>query len=96
VLASSGLLGGKLIRLEMGKGLAIADGGKLKGILETGLTDVLKEKALPALSHVDSLLITLKTVVAGFQSTSADVEYIAQKLQFYHYDAWYFDEQYDC
>ena len=71
ILASDGLLGGKLIRLEMGSGPALTDGGKLIGTLEIGLTDVLKEKALPALNHVDSLLITLKTVVAGFQSTSA-------------------------
>lgn len=70
ILASDGLLGGKLIRLEMGKGpTSLADGDKLIGTLETGLTDVLKEKALPALNHVDSLLITLRTVVAGFQST---------------------------
>ncbi|WP_044173107.1 MlaD family protein [Flectobacillus major] len=71
VLASDGLLGGKLIRLDMGQGAALADGGILAGASETGITDILKEKALPTLTHADSLMRTLRTVAEGFKGTSA-------------------------
>ncbi|MDR6560586.1 MULTISPECIES: MlaD family protein [unclassified Arcicella] len=71
ILASDGLLGGKLIRIEMGKfsGKFIEDGGMLVSTSETGVTDLLKEKALPLIQNLDSLTKSLRVVVKSFEST---------------------------
>lgn len=71
VLASDGLLGGKLIRIEMGKlsGKFIEDGGKLVSSSETGITDLLKEKALPLIQNLDSLTKSLRVVAKSFEGT---------------------------
>jgi phospholipid/cholesterol/gamma-HCH transport system substrate-binding protein len=69
VLADGGLLGGKVIHLSMGTGAAMEDGDTLVGKKESGISAVLQEKALPLVSHADSLIKNLDQVVAGFQET---------------------------
>ncbi len=75
VLASDGLLGGKLIRIEMGKftGKFIDDGGNLIASSETGVTDLLKEKALPLIQNLDSLTKSLRIVAKSFENTGVVV-----------------------
>lgn len=69
VLADGGLLGGKVIHLAMGTGAAMKDGDTLVARKESGISAVLQEKALPLVSHADSLIKNLDLVVAGFQET---------------------------
>lgn len=69
-LADGGLLGGKVIILKMGQSTQwLADGESLTPATEVGLTSMLKEKAVPVLSHADSLLITLNTTIKQFDQT---------------------------
>lgn len=71
MLASDGLLGGKLIRLELGKSSKIlAEKSTIKGTTEQGLTALLQEKALPTLRNADSLMLALRKVVLSFQNTA--------------------------
>ncbi len=69
VLADGGLLGGKVIHLAMGTGSAMKDGDTLVSKKESGISAVLQEKALPLVSHADSLIKNLDLVVGGFQET---------------------------
>jgi phospholipid/cholesterol/gamma-HCH transport system substrate-binding protein len=69
VLADGGLLGGKVIHLVMGSGAPLQDGDTLLAQKESGISAVLQEKALPLVSHADSLIKNLDHVVAGFQET---------------------------
>ncbi len=66
---SDQLLGGKSMNLILGKGAVLKDTDSLLATTETGLTDILKEKALPVLNNADSLLITLRTVSLKFKNT---------------------------
>lgn len=69
VLADGGLLGGKVIHLAMGTGAPLENGDTLVAKKESGITAVLQEKALPLVSHADSLIKNLDLVVGGFQET---------------------------
>lgn len=74
VLASDGLLGGKLVRLEMGGGNGmIAVGGSLQPISETGVSELIKEKALPLINNLDSLTRSLRVVTKSFEATGSSV-----------------------
>ncbi|MHA4737465.1 MlaD family protein [Dyadobacter sp. MSC1_007] len=69
VLADGGLLGGKVIHLTMGTGTPMLEGDTLISKKESGISAVLQEKALPLVSHADSLIKNLDVVVGGFQET---------------------------
>jgi phospholipid/cholesterol/gamma-HCH transport system substrate-binding protein len=74
ILASDGLLGGKLVRLEMGNGNGIIPvGGTLMPTTETGITDLIKEQALPLLHNLDSLALSLRVVTKSFEATGSSV-----------------------
>jgi phospholipid/cholesterol/gamma-HCH transport system substrate-binding protein len=74
VLSSDGLLGGKIVRLEMGKGNGIIPvGGSLMPTSETGITDLIKEQALPLLHNLDSLALSLRVVTKSFEATGYSV-----------------------
>lgn len=74
VLSSDGLLGGKLVRLEMGKGNGmIPVGGSLQPISETGVSELIKEQALPLLHNLDSLTLSLRVITKSFEATGASV-----------------------
>lgn len=74
ILSSDGLLGGKLVRLEMGKGNGIIPvGGLLKSTSETGISDLIKEQALPLLHNLDSLTLSLRVITKSFEATGYSV-----------------------
>jgi phospholipid/cholesterol/gamma-HCH transport system substrate-binding protein len=74
VLSSDGLLGGKLIRLAIGKSSQILQNeGVMLSSRETGITDLLKEQALPLLHNLDSLTLSLRVITKSFEATGSSV-----------------------
>ncbi len=74
VLSSDGLLGGKIVRIEMGKGNGIIQaGGSLVPSSETGVTELIKEQALPLLHNLDSLTMSLRFITKSFEATGSSV-----------------------
>jgi phospholipid/cholesterol/gamma-HCH transport system substrate-binding protein len=74
ILSSDGLLGGKLVRLVIGRGTGnLSDGDTLLATRETGVTELLKEKALPLIQNLDSLTRSLRVVSRSFESTGLAV-----------------------
>ena len=74
ILSSDGLLGGKLIRLEFGKSSKfIENEGQLLAGRETGVSDLIKEQALPLLHNLDSLTLSLRVVTKSFEATGSSV-----------------------
>ena len=70
VLADGGLLGGKLIRLMMGTSATyLKDEDTLTARKEAGISALLQEKALPLVTHADSLVKNLDVVASGFKET---------------------------
>lgn len=70
ILADGALLGGKIIRLVINqKGVPLAEGGRLVAEKESGLSALIREKTLPVLTNVDSLVLRLNQVVAQFDQT---------------------------
>jgi phospholipid/cholesterol/gamma-HCH transport system substrate-binding protein len=69
-LADGGLLGGKVIHLVLGKSAStLSDGDTLAGMKEAGISALLQEKALPLVTHADSLVKNLDLVASGFRET---------------------------
>jgi phospholipid/cholesterol/gamma-HCH transport system substrate-binding protein len=70
VLADAGVLGGKLVILQINQsGAALEVGDTLVSGKEAGLTALIKEKTLPVLNTVDSLTINLNRIVKQFDRT---------------------------
>jgi phospholipid/cholesterol/gamma-HCH transport system substrate-binding protein len=70
LLADGGLLGGKVIHLSMGTSSVILhDNDTLLGKKESGISAVLQEKAVPLVTHADSLILSLSAVADGFKET---------------------------
>ncbi|WP_159469090.1 MlaD family protein [Dyadobacter sp. 3J3] len=70
LLADGGLLGGKVIHLSMGtSSVNLHDNDTLLGKKESGISAVLQEKALPLITHADSLIQNLAAVADGFKET---------------------------
>jgi phospholipid/cholesterol/gamma-HCH transport system substrate-binding protein len=69
-LADGGLLGGKVIHLAIGQsGALLRDKDTLAGMKEAGISALLQEKALPLVTHADSLVKNLDLVASGFKET---------------------------
>ncbi len=69
-LADGGLLGGKVIHITMGTSTRfLTDNDTLIGSKEAGISALLQEKALPLVTHADSLVRNLDVVAAGFKET---------------------------
>ncbi len=72
ILADGGLLGDKVIRLQISPtGNELQDGDTLMGNQEAGIQALLQERTLPVITHADSLVQNLNTVTKGFQETGA-------------------------
>ncbi|WP_234735109.1 MlaD family protein [Tellurirhabdus bombi] len=72
VLADSGPLGGKLVRLELNMaGQPLDSGDTLVGGREKGISAQVQEKLPPVLAKFDSLMIGLNGIVKGFAQTEA-------------------------
>lgn len=69
LLVDDGLIGGKLIKLEVGAGEFLPEGGLLKGDIELGLADAAIKQITPALNNIDSLVVNLNTIVKQFDQT---------------------------
>jgi len=70
LLADGGLLGGKVIHLAIGtSSVNLQDNDTLLGKKESGISAVLQEKALPLVTHADSLILNLAAVADGFKET---------------------------
>jgi phospholipid/cholesterol/gamma-HCH transport system substrate-binding protein len=69
-LADNGFLGGKNINLYLGNNKKVLESGDtLIGKLEVGITSLIKEKTLPVMSNVDTLVNQLKNIATKFDST---------------------------
>jgi phospholipid/cholesterol/gamma-HCH transport system substrate-binding protein len=69
-LADNGFLGGKNINLYLNnKGAVLESGGNLVAKTEVGISALIKEKTLPVMSNVDTLVNQLKNIAAKFDST---------------------------
>ena len=72
ILADNGLLGGKLIRLDINlKGQPLGDDGRLVAVKETGVVASLSSKATPVLNNVDSMTRNLNRIILSFDKTAA-------------------------
>ena len=72
VLADGGLLGGKIIRLQISPtGNELQPGDTLVSNQEAGIQALLQERTLPVITHADSLVQNLTAVTKGFQETGA-------------------------
>jgi phospholipid/cholesterol/gamma-HCH transport system substrate-binding protein len=72
ILADGGLLGGKVIRLKVSPtGNVLEDEAELVAQKEAGITALLQEKALPVVTHADSLILNLSAVAEGFKETGS-------------------------
>ncbi|MCF2445286.1 MlaD family protein [Dyadobacter sp. CY345] len=70
LLADGGLLGGKVIHLSIGSSsVNLQDNDTLIGKREAGISALLQEKALPLVTHADSLVLNLSAVAEGFEET---------------------------
>jgi phospholipid/cholesterol/gamma-HCH transport system substrate-binding protein len=69
LLADDGLIGGKLVKLQILPGDKLKQGQTLKSELEVGLMDMVQTKLDPTLKNVDSLTVTLTKVVSEFEQT---------------------------
>ncbi len=71
ILADGALLGGKIIRLVINqKGTPLPNNGRLVAEKESGLSALIREKTLPVLTNVDTLVVQLNRVVASFDQTA--------------------------
>jgi phospholipid/cholesterol/gamma-HCH transport system substrate-binding protein len=69
-LADNGFLGGKMINLKLSDNKTLVEnGGELVGSMNVGIAALIKEKTLPVLSNVDTLVSQLKVITAPFDST---------------------------
>ena len=69
LLADDGLIGGKLIKLQIAPGNTLPEGGELKGDIQMGLADAAIQQISPALNNVDSLVVNLTKIVKQFDQT---------------------------
>ncbi len=70
ILADNGFLGGKNVVLKLGNSKKVLESGSfLIGGSENGITNLIKEKTLPLLSNVDSLIYKFRELSAKFDST---------------------------
>ena len=71
ILADNGLLGGKLIKLDVNlKGQPLENEGRLVAVKETGMVASLSSKATPVLNNVDSLTRNLNRIILSFDKTA--------------------------
>lgn len=63
LLADDGLIGGKMIKLNIGNGSPIKEGSELIGAIELGLADAAIEKITPALTDVEALVNNLNAMI---------------------------------
>ncbi|MEY4383913.1 MAG: hypothetical protein RI995_1455 [Bacteroidota bacterium] len=78
VLADGALLGGKIILINLAGTKELPEGSFIKGTTEIGLTNLLKERAIPVISNADSLLVSFRAISKRFEKTG---DYLNTLLQ---------------
>lgn len=78
VLADGALLGGKIVLINLAGTKDLPEGSYIKGTSEIGLTNLLKERAIPVLSNADSLLVSFRAISKRFEKTG---DYLNTLLQ---------------
>jgi phospholipid/cholesterol/gamma-HCH transport system substrate-binding protein len=69
ILADGALLGGKILLINLAGSKKLEEGAYLTGTTETGLTNLLKERAIPVISNADSLLVSFRAISKRFERT---------------------------
>lgn len=70
ILGDGGLLGGKIINLQIPEqGSLLSTGDTLLAVQSAGIASLLQQKALPVVTHADSLVLNLTAVAMGFKET---------------------------
>jgi phospholipid/cholesterol/gamma-HCH transport system substrate-binding protein len=77
-LADGALLGGKIVLIQLAGTKELPEGSFIKGNTEIGLTNLLKERAIPVLSNADSLLVSFRAISKRFEKTG---DYLNTLLQ---------------
>jgi phospholipid/cholesterol/gamma-HCH transport system substrate-binding protein len=70
ILADNGLLGGKVIKLQIQQGQALEDEATIASGIEKGMVASVTDKLTPTLKNVDSLLTTTTAIVKQFDQTA--------------------------
>lgn len=78
ILADGALLGGKILLLNLAGIKELPEGSFIKGASETGLTNLLKERAIPVLSNADSLLVSFREISKRFEKTGDHLNTLLQ------------------
>ncbi|MGB3619671.1 MAG: MlaD family protein [Catalinimonas sp.] len=82
VLTDSDLLGGKMIRLEIGQvATPLNAEDTLIGTVEIGLAEKIGDKAMPVLDDVDSITTSLRRTLASFEHTAAHINTMLVDLE---------------
>jgi phospholipid/cholesterol/gamma-HCH transport system substrate-binding protein len=75
ILSDAGFLGGKLIKLKLGKSTTLLESGAdLSPTKDKGISAILQEKAIPALANLDSLLMSMRVVMANLNVVTKNLE----------------------
>jgi phospholipid/cholesterol/gamma-HCH transport system substrate-binding protein len=74
ILSDAGFLG-KLIKLKLGKSATLLESGSdLSPTKDKGISAILQEKAIPALANLDSLLMSMRVVMANLNIVTKNLE----------------------
>jgi phospholipid/cholesterol/gamma-HCH transport system substrate-binding protein len=75
ILASSGVLGGKYINLEVGPVKRVLQGDDtLRSAKEQGLTELLQARATPIAENLDSTIISINRLVKKFENVTQTID----------------------
>ncbi len=81
-LTDGDLLGGKVIELQISKNPPLLeDGAYIHSDTGKGLTDLMKEKALPVLANFDSTILTINQLASEYKGMSVEVRKTMQNLE---------------
>ncbi|GAA4464669.1 MlaD family protein [Nibrella saemangeumensis] len=70
ILADGGILGGKVIRLDVSQtGRELENGDTLRGTQESGIAEMVREKTLPVLNNIDSMTHNMNRILLQFDQT---------------------------
>lgn len=82
LLTDGDLLGGKVIELQISNTLPLLeDGADIRSNTGKGLTDLMKEKALPVLANFDSTIHTLNQLASEYKGMSVEVRKTMQNVE---------------
>lgn len=70
ILSNNGLLGGKMIVLEVGNPGSTLKSDTLEGIVEPGLTSMLGDKAQPVMDNFNKMMVKMDGLIESFGSTA--------------------------